>query len=151
MLGATLAQAGSPVAVPANMLPQGGHFVAGAGSIGTQGLTETITQSSQRGIIDFNSFSIGKSGTVKINNGAGATLNRVTGGNLSQIMGTQSDWQACRVQLDLYRNMPCAGRSLSIGERLARGSAGDSQCACVAKSIWVRASETERGFWPDGH
>ena len=84
------AQAGSPVAVPANMLPQGGHFVAGTGAIGTQGLTETITQSSQRGIIDFNSFSIGKSGTVKINNGAGATLDRVTGGSLTQIMGTLS-------------------------------------------------------------
>src|SRR5580704_5241481 len=50
---ASAAQAGSPVAIPANMLPQGGHFVAGMGSIGTQGLTETITQSSQRGIIDF--------------------------------------------------------------------------------------------------
>jgi len=87
---ASAAQAGSAVAIPANMLPQGGHFVAGAGSIGTQGLTETITQSSQRGIIDFNSFSIGKSGTVKINNGVGATLNRVSGGNLSQIMGTLS-------------------------------------------------------------
>jgi filamentous hemagglutinin family protein len=72
------------------MLPQGGHFVAGTGSIGTQGLTETITQTSQRGIIDFSSFSIGKSGTVKINNGMGATLDRVTGGNLSQIMGTLS-------------------------------------------------------------
>ena len=87
---ASAAQAGSPVAVPANMLPQGGHFVAGTGSIGTQGLTETITQSSQRGIIDFSSFSIGKSGTVKINNGMGATLDRVTGGSLSQIMGTLS-------------------------------------------------------------
>ncbi len=72
------------------MLPQGGHFVAGTGSIGTQGLTETITQTSQRGIIEFNSFSIGKSGTVKINNGMGATLDRVTGGSLSQIMGTLS-------------------------------------------------------------
>ncbi|MBW0002242.1 MAG: filamentous hemagglutinin N-terminal domain-containing protein, partial [Hyphomicrobiales bacterium] len=72
------------------MLPQGGHFVAGSGSIGTQGLTETITQTSQRGIIDFNSFSIGKSGTVKINNGVGATLDRVNGGSLSQIMGTLS-------------------------------------------------------------
>jgi filamentous hemagglutinin family protein len=72
------------------MLPQGGHFVAGTGSIGTQGITETITQTSQRGIIDFNSFSIGKSGAVKINNGMGATLDRVTGGNLSQIMGTLS-------------------------------------------------------------
>ena len=90
LAAASAAQAGSPVAVPANMLPQGGHFVSGMGSIGTQGLTETITQSSQRGIIDFNSFSIGKSGTVKINNGAGATLDRVTGGNLSQIMGTLS-------------------------------------------------------------
>ncbi len=72
------------------MLPQGGHFVAGLGSIGTQGLTETITQTSQRGIIEFNSFSIGKSGTVKINNGTGATLDRVTGGSLSQIFGTLS-------------------------------------------------------------
>ena len=72
------------------MLPQGGHFVAGTGSIGTQGLTETISQTSQRGIIDFSSFSIGKSGTVKINNGMGATLDRVTGGSLSQIMGTLS-------------------------------------------------------------
>jgi len=91
LIGAASAvQAASPVAIPANMLPQGGHFVAGSGSIGTQGLTETITQASQRGIIDFSSFSIGKSGTVKINNGMGATLNRVTGGNLSQIMGTLS-------------------------------------------------------------
>ncbi|MBV9568237.1 MAG: filamentous hemagglutinin N-terminal domain-containing protein, partial [Hyphomicrobiales bacterium] len=87
---ATAAQAGTPAAIPANMLPQGGHFVAGSGSIGTQGLTETITQTSQRGIIDFNSFSIGKSGTVKINNGVGATLDRVTGGSLSQIFGTLS-------------------------------------------------------------
>ncbi|MBV9519983.1 MAG: hypothetical protein JO068_17900, partial [Hyphomicrobiales bacterium] len=47
------AHAGSPVTIPANMLPQGGHFVSGTGSIGTQGLTETITQTSQRGIIDF--------------------------------------------------------------------------------------------------
>ncbi len=90
LLLAAPSHAGSAVAVPANMLPQGGHFVAGSGSIGTQGLTETITQSSQRGIIDFNSFSIGKSGTVKINNGAGATLDRVTGGSLSQIFGTLS-------------------------------------------------------------
>ena len=44
LLLAAPAHAGSPVAVPANMLPQGGHFVAGSGSIGTQGLTETITQ-----------------------------------------------------------------------------------------------------------
>jgi filamentous hemagglutinin family protein len=90
LLLAAPAHAGSAVAIPANMLPQGGHFVAGAGSIGTQGLTETITQTSQRGIIEFNSFSIGKSGTVKINNGTGATLDRVTGGSLSQIFGTLS-------------------------------------------------------------
>ncbi len=50
----------------------------------------TCSRKVGRGIIDFNSFSIGKSGTVKINNGAGATLDRVTGGSLSQIMGTLS-------------------------------------------------------------
>ncbi|MBV9516754.1 MAG: hypothetical protein JO068_01430, partial [Hyphomicrobiales bacterium] len=53
MGAASAAHAGSPVTIPANMLPQGGHFVSGTGSIGTQGLTETITQTSQRGIIDF--------------------------------------------------------------------------------------------------
>src|ERR1700735_2962527 len=71
----------------AGALPTGGHYVAGAGGIASSGGTTTITQSSGRGIIDWKSFSIGKGGTVQFDNGSGATLNEVTGGNMSTIAG----------------------------------------------------------------
>ncbi|CAM2143040.1 Filamentous hemagglutinin [Pararobbsia alpina] len=71
-------------------LPTGGHFVAGSGSIATAPFATTITQTSQRGIVDWNSFSIGNGNTVMFNNGSGATLNRVTGGNASTIIGRLS-------------------------------------------------------------
>lgn len=71
-------------------LPTGGHFVAGAGSIATAPFATTITQTSARGIVDWNSFSIGNGNTVVFNNGSGATLNRVTGGSASTIIGRLS-------------------------------------------------------------
>ncbi|WP_408240983.1 two-partner secretion domain-containing protein [Paraburkholderia sediminicola] len=45
---------------------------------------------SSRGAIDWNSFSIGNGNRVRFDNGTGATLNRVTGGNPSAILGTLS-------------------------------------------------------------
>jgi filamentous hemagglutinin family protein len=74
-------------AIAAGTLPSGGHFVAGIGGISGSGATTTIMQSSKRGIINWNSFSIGKGGTVQFDNGSGATLNKVTGGNMSTIAG----------------------------------------------------------------
>ncbi len=71
-------------------LPTGGHYVAGAGAIQDSANATTITQSSQRGIIDWQGFSIGAGQKVQFNNGSGATLNRVTGGNLSKIDGSLS-------------------------------------------------------------
>jgi filamentous hemagglutinin family protein len=71
----------------AQTLPTGGAFTAGSGGIATSGATTTITQSGARGIITWQSFSIGAGGKVQFNNGSGATLNRVTGGSLSQIEG----------------------------------------------------------------
>ncbi|HEX4163976.1 MAG TPA: filamentous hemagglutinin N-terminal domain-containing protein, partial [Bryobacteraceae bacterium] len=69
-------------------LPHGGSFVAGAGTIGpAMNGSLSITQSSARGVINWNSFSIGAGGLVVINNGSGATLSRVTGGDLSRIDG----------------------------------------------------------------
>ena len=70
--------------VPA--MPQQGAFVAGIGAISaaTNGAM-TVSQTSARGVIDWRSFSIGANGSVMIDNGAGATLNRVTGGDLSRI------------------------------------------------------------------
>ena len=72
----------------AGPLPNGGHFVAGSGSIAGSCGALTINQTSTRGVIDWNSFSIGVGNRVAFDNGSGATLNRVTGGNMSSILGT---------------------------------------------------------------
>ncbi|MBC8746405.1 MULTISPECIES: two-partner secretion domain-containing protein [Paraburkholderia] len=72
----------------AGALPGGGHFVAGNGSIVASGSTLTINQSSGRGVINWDRFSIGSSNRVVFANGGGATLNRVTGGVPSAIAGT---------------------------------------------------------------
>ncbi|SAK46085.1 filamentous hemagglutinin-like protein [Caballeronia calidae] len=68
-------------------LPSGGRFVAGNGAITTGSQSVTINQTSTRGVIDWRSFSIGSSRTVIFENGSGATLNRVTGGDPSAILG----------------------------------------------------------------
>ncbi|MEI8397358.1 MAG: filamentous hemagglutinin N-terminal domain-containing protein, partial [Rhodospirillaceae bacterium] len=90
MLGST-ALCGLMIAVPvceAATLPQGGRVVVGAGTISQSGATLTVDQSGNRAIVHWDSFSIGPGGTVQFNNGSGATLNRVTGGELSSILGT---------------------------------------------------------------
>lgn len=69
------------------LLPVGGQFVAGSGSIDSNGTQMTINQTSSRGVIDWKGFSIGHDNRVDINNGNGATLNRVTGNYLSWISG----------------------------------------------------------------
>ncbi|NVI04287.1 two-partner secretion domain-containing protein [Paraburkholderia youngii] len=76
------------VACAAGALPQGGHFVAGSGSIAQNDAGISITQAGSRGIIEWDSFSIGSRRTVSIDNGTGATLNRVTGNDVSAIYGT---------------------------------------------------------------
>ena len=78
------------VALAAGPLPQGGQFAAGTGSISGTTTSLTINQTSNRGVIDWNSFSIGGGNHVSINNGTGATLNRVTGATASSILGTLS-------------------------------------------------------------
>ena len=72
----------------APVLPAGGQFVAGAGSISTAPNTVQVNQATSRGIVNWQSFSIGQGGTVNINNGSGATLNRVTGNDVSKIAGS---------------------------------------------------------------
>jgi filamentous hemagglutinin family protein len=74
-------------AVSAPPLPQSGQFVAGSGGIARNGANLNITQSSTNGIIDWCSFSIGASRTVSFSNGTGATLNRVTGNEMSLLDG----------------------------------------------------------------
>ncbi|MGF6920317.1 filamentous hemagglutinin N-terminal domain-containing protein [Paraburkholderia sp. 40] len=75
----------------AGKLPQGGTYVAGTGAIASQGNGLVITQpGSTRGVIEWNSFSIGRNNSVTFDNGSGATLNRVTGGSPSAIFGRLS-------------------------------------------------------------
>lgn len=70
-----------------NALPTNGQFVAGSGSIGTAGNVMNIGQHTQNGVINWGNFNIGSENQVNINNGSGATLNRVIGNNLSNING----------------------------------------------------------------
>ena len=81
---------GTSSAYCAGTLPSGGQFVAGSGSIQSNGTQLTIRQGSARGVIDWTQFSIAGGNRVDIQNGNGATLNRVTGGNPSWILGTLS-------------------------------------------------------------
>src|SRR5471030_236762 len=80
----------APLTQAAGVLPQGGQFVAGSGKISTVSSGLSISQTSARGVIDWNSFSIGAGQHVTINNGSGATLNVVTGNSLSSINGLLS-------------------------------------------------------------
>jgi filamentous hemagglutinin family protein len=77
----------SSEASAAGALPNGGQFVAGAGTINTGASRVDIVQSSARGVIDWHSFSIGNGNSVNVDNGTGATLSRVTGADASLIDG----------------------------------------------------------------
>jgi filamentous hemagglutinin family protein len=90
VLSAFAAFAGAPSGWAADLLPSGGRFVAGSGAIKNNGTSLAIYQNTPRGVIDWDSFSIGSGNRVLLDNGKGATLNRVTGGNLSMILGTLS-------------------------------------------------------------
>jgi filamentous hemagglutinin family protein len=75
-------------AAQAGGLPAHGHYVAGQGAINKANQSLTVKQSSTTGIIDWNKFSVGRNSSVVFDNGTGATLNRVTSGNLSKIAGS---------------------------------------------------------------
>uniref|UniRef100_UPI0030DC4398 two-partner secretion domain-containing protein n=1 Tax=uncultured Parvibaculum sp. TaxID=291828 RepID=UPI0030DC4398 len=82
--GVAAAHADGPV------LPAGGAFSAGGGEIRRDGGSLTIDQSSVNAVMTWRDFSVGASGSVHFNNGAGATLNKVTGGVKSRIDGKLS-------------------------------------------------------------
>ncbi|MBC7476907.1 MAG: filamentous hemagglutinin N-terminal domain-containing protein, partial [Pseudorhodobacter sp.] len=70
-------------------LPTDPHVVAGDITITQPSATQLLLQQSgAAGIVDWGSFSIGTGNGVQFDNGNGATLNRVTGNDLSSIMGS---------------------------------------------------------------
>lgn len=86
-LSASLLAIAAPAAGQA--LPTGGAVVAGSAEIGApEAGSLTVTQHSQRAVVDWRSFSIGQNGTVQFQQNAGAAiLNRVTGTEASVIAG----------------------------------------------------------------
>ena len=71
-------------------LPSGGSVASGRATIGTPAAGSlTVNQSSQRAVINWNSFSVGAGGTVSFQqpDASAATLNRVTGSTSSTIAG----------------------------------------------------------------
>ena len=72
--------------------PTGGQVSAGSASISKSGNLTTINQASQRAAINWNSFSVGANEAVRFNqpNPSAAILNRVTGRESSNIMGSLS-------------------------------------------------------------
>ncbi|MDG2535297.1 MBG domain-containing protein, partial [Sphingomonas sp. HITSZ_GF] len=73
-------------------LPTGGQVVAGEATIGTSGAAMTVTQSTRRGIINWQGFDIGSDASVQFvqPDASSVTLNRVLGGNGSTIAGKLS-------------------------------------------------------------
>jgi filamentous hemagglutinin family protein len=77
-------------APPVNTLPTNGQIVGGsaAGSIATSGNAMTVTQTQQRMIANWESFSIGSAASMHFQQPAGGVaLNRVTGNQPSEIFG----------------------------------------------------------------
>lgn len=82
-------QAASAEGGPA--LPSGGTVVGGQAQILAPAAGQLlIDQHTARAVIDWRSFSIGEGGRVHFQNGSGATLNRVLGGDPSRIAGLLS-------------------------------------------------------------
>ena len=77
-------------AAGAQTLPSGGTVSAGDASIAAGANTLTVTQSSQRAVLDWQSFSIGKDSRVVFAqpNRSAVALDRVVGADPSQILGS---------------------------------------------------------------
>ena len=78
---------GASAQTASNALPASGNVAAGTASISRSGANMVIDQSTQRAVINWQSFNVGKDAHVQFNNGSGATLNRVTGPEASTILG----------------------------------------------------------------
>jgi filamentous hemagglutinin family protein len=70
--------------------PQSGIVKAGAASIASAGSTTTVTQTTDRAVIDWQSFNISAGESVRFDqpSAQSAVLNRVTGAQLSSLQGS---------------------------------------------------------------
>jgi len=86
---ATVAMAATSLSPAWAQLPTGGEVVGGSGSIATQGNTMTVTQTTDRMVANWQTFSIGKDHTVNFvqPSSSSVALNRVLGSDVSVIQG----------------------------------------------------------------
>jgi len=91
LVGATfLAAAGTAFAAPGvNQLPTGGSVAAGQATISQNGARMDVNQSSNRAVVNWDTFNVGASAQVNFNqpSASSATLNRVHDTQASQILG----------------------------------------------------------------
>ena len=75
--------------LPAGALPTGASVTAGQASVSSNGANMVIDQSSQRAIINWQSFNVGAGAQIHFNQpgSSASTLNRVTGPEASTILG----------------------------------------------------------------
>ncbi|MDO1583464.1 beta strand repeat-containing protein [Rhizobium oryzicola] len=73
-----------------DVLPAGGQVVSGSVAIGANGSAMTVTQGSDKAIVNWNGFSIGSGNSVNFvqPHASSAILNRVTGSTTSTIAGS---------------------------------------------------------------
>ncbi|MBD8051741.1 YDG domain-containing protein, partial [Limnohabitans radicicola] len=74
---------------PPNALPTGGQVAAGQAAISQSGNAMTVNQTSQRAVVNWDSYNVGSNATVNYNqpSSQAVILNRVTGSGASQIDG----------------------------------------------------------------
>ena len=88
-LAFALAVLSAQASTMANELPIGGQVQAGQASISQSGNQLTVTQSSDRAVIDWQSFDVGSDAQVHFDQPSvsSATLNQVLSSNPTQVMG----------------------------------------------------------------
>lgn len=92
VVGSALGAMANAAPPASNALPTNGEVIAGQVGISQSGNIMDIQQSTQQGIINWQSFNIGSDATVNFvqPNSNSATLNRVTSGGASQILGNMN-------------------------------------------------------------
>jgi filamentous hemagglutinin family protein len=76
-------------AIAATQLPSGGKVVGGQATLQSSGSTLNVNQTSQRGVVEWDTFNVGSKAKINFNqpSPSSVTLNRVMDMNASQILG----------------------------------------------------------------
>ncbi|NYT39717.1 filamentous hemagglutinin N-terminal domain-containing protein [Sphingomonas sp. R-74633] len=140
-LGAFALLAGATPAYAQDALPTGGTFVQGQGQIGQPSPNQLeVRQGSTRGVIDWQSFSIADAYRVLIDNGDGATLNRVRGGDISRIDGLLSATGSVYLMNPNGVIVGPGGKVLAGGNFVASTRAIDADAFMAGGALAVRGS-----------